>query len=376
MTSTGSKTAIIVGTGATRGSGYSKNGFPLPGDRGFFGHDLVKSQIDKYRALEILFGLFGERGNHYPEQASLEEVWTFVEFLSKGVYSNLYDLKNERTEWIRRTQSAAPYDEEHCLSKVFREQKTIPTPLERIDMTLLAGWDLRLLLSDVYRGVTAPSQNVFQQFIENHGISCDGNTTFISLNYDTVLEYALSNIDGCRWFYPHIQTSIPRDNGGMRVLKPHGSLNWLFQGNEPSVRITTDYRLNPVSHKCWDTNRFEEAAIVPPTQLKQKLNMGETEHGETIFLFTKIWSDMARALVAAEEVFIIGYSFPSTDHHFRTLLRLANKMRTKVYDKVCCCTKAEGGLEGAVFANAVRFFPCEQGHHLSDAGFEAFAKGI
>ena len=123
-------------------------------------------------------------------------------------------------------------------------------------------------------------------------------------------------------------------------------------------------------------NQFEEAAIIPPTQIKQTLNVAETQDFETTRLFSRVWASMRDALAEAERVFVIGYSFPETDHHVRTVLRLVNKSRNKPYEEVYCCTKAEGGLEKAVFDNVVRFFPCESDHHRSDAGFEVFAKGV
>ena len=98
-------------------------------------------------------------------------------------------------------------------------------------MALLAGWDLRCLLSDVFGGVQRPlDENPYTQLMATYGISQDSNTTFISLNYDTVLECALDNVP---WHYMHIASAVTSDVSGIRILKPHGSLNWLFKGNDP-----------------------------------------------------------------------------------------------------------------------------------------------
>ncbi|HEC97112.1 MAG TPA: hypothetical protein ENI58_02995 [Nitrospirae bacterium] len=78
------KTVIIVGTGATIGSGYLKCGNPLPGDKGFFGHAVVREMVKEYPALCIILDFFNShRDNCNYEQASLEEVWTFLEFRRK-----------------------------------------------------------------------------------------------------------------------------------------------------------------------------------------------------------------------------------------------------------------------------------------------------
>lgn len=84
---------------------------------------------------------------------------------------------------------------------------------------------------------------------------------------------------------------------------------------------------------------------------------------------------MAEALTAASRVFIIGYSFPSTDHHLRTLFyqvryRRERENKPKRYDEVFCCMLADGGQE-EVFASADRFLPAER-FHRHDQGFEDF----
>jgi hypothetical protein len=122
------------------------------------------------------------------------------------------------------------------------------------------------------------------------------------------------------------------------------------------------------------TTYFEQVAIIPPMQLKGALNNPETQAALTTHLFGKIWKSVADALVDADRVFIIGYSFPSTDHHFQPLLRLLNaKRKWKKYEEVYCCTRVDAGQEGLVFANANRFFPADtKNFHQHDRGFENF----
>ncbi|HWQ69046.1 MAG TPA: SIR2 family protein [Patescibacteria group bacterium] len=376
MNTNRSNTVVILGTGATIGSGYTRCGQRLPGDRGFFGNPMVQKRLGDYPALDVMLNLFREVHGSDLASVGLEEVWTFLEFCSNGPYKDSYDLNNEKQEWLKRIRTSKRNDE-HCRCGKFRAAGGIPPDLGSIDMSLLAGWDLRCLVSETYRGIESPGVLPnYQKLMDTYGIPQAEPTVFISLNYDTVLEQALAGFTSnpYPWFYPHIDTSEHRDSKGVQVLKPHGSLNWRQTGNIPAVSISTDYSLQPVSNVSTDDNIFEQVAITPPTQLKGALNIPETQAALTTDLFGKIWKSVADALVDADRVFIIGYSFPSTDHHFRTLLRLLNaKRKWKKYEEVYCCTRADAGQEGLVFANANRFFPADtENFHQHDRGFENF----
>lgn len=372
------RTVVILGTGATIGSGYKRCGKKLPGDQDFFNNHVVQSLLKdgNYYALCIMLGTFREMYGENLANTSLEEVWTFLEFSGLDLYKPLTDLTDERSEWlknIRKPESIS--NDEHCYCKQYRDEHTIPPPSE-INLPLLAGWDLRRLLCQVYGEVASPERNLYQLLIEEYKLAKDRSTTFISLNYDTILEKELTRA-GLPWHYLHVQTDVPRNESGIRILKPHGSFNWLFKGNEMPTSINADYSLTPVSHRSSTVNLFQESMIIQPTQLKQAINMSKTQFPVTTALFSNIWKSMAGALVDASRVFIVGYSFPSTDHHFRTLLHQVRHTRgrhkTTKYDEVYCCTLANAGQEELVFANANRFFPANC-FHPNDRGFEDFVR--
>jgi hypothetical protein len=100
----------------------------------------------------------------------------------------LTDLAKERNTWIeaiRKPESQS--DDEHYWTRFYRKDRTTPVPNE-IDLHLLAGWDLRRLVSEIYGAVDAPADlNVYDRLLLQK-IPSDGTTTFISLNYDLVLE--------------------------------------------------------------------------------------------------------------------------------------------------------------------------------------------
>ena len=116
--------------------------------------------------------------------------------------------------------------------------------------------------------------------------------------------------------------------------------------------------------------------IIPPTQTKQVIAIGETQTPESNRLFSAIWGEAVDALVAASKVVVIGYSFPATDLHLQTMFHLAlRKRRYRRYDHVHCCTVADG-REGLVFAGAERYLPATNAHPNSN-GFDGLvAQGL
>lgn len=370
-------TVVILGTGATCGSGYTRNGNRLPGDRGFFGNPGVGVLMGhRHAALDMMLNSFRRLyGAEDLESVGLEEVWTFLEFAGNGLFRDAVDLTEERALWlqaIRKDETRT--EDEHCQPRKWREDRTQPSAAE-MNLLLVAGWDLRRLLSRVYGQLSPPeNDNRYEALLRKYEITKDATTTFISLNYDTVLEDALHRAS-ISWHYRYVSTESKREPAGVRILKPHGSLNWRFRGNEPRVQISTDYSLEPVACRSYEINQFEEALIVPPTQIKQTITVAETQVPEITGLFTSIWQDMMETLATASRVFVIGYSFPPTDLHLRTLLHLALRKREfRPFDEVVCCTKADG-QEGAVFSNAARFLPARS-FRLRDQGFQALVGSI
>lgn len=153
---------VILGTGASIGSGYTRCGHTLPGDRGFFGNPVVWGLLGggRYPALQLMLESFRKLHSRDLRTLGLEEVWTFLEFVGKGFLRESVDFKQQRDEWlkaIRKPESQA--DDEHYWCKQYREDQTIP-PSDRIDLLLLAGWDLRRLLSQVYDNFAPPQDSL------------------------------------------------------------------------------------------------------------------------------------------------------------------------------------------------------------------------
>lgn len=137
-----------------------------------------------------------------------------------------------------------------------------------------------------------------------------GRNTFISFNYDMLLEEALSQL-GVPFSYAfgkqsvnyHPSSKCTTDDDAVRVLKLHGSVNWGKRNNE-SGRAFTIYG-------SYGELRGAQATpqIVPPTW--SKVFADQLQY---------VWDASIRALETATRIVVIGFSIPETDLHFKYLL--------------------------------------------------------
>lgn len=168
------------------------------------------------------------------------------------------------------------------------------------------------------------------------GKSC----SLLSFNYDLGLDYALFNnslpVDYALSYTDNqkIDDKIFDRKKCVPLLKLHGSLNWsrrkccgkivshtLFNKTEPisghgySV-LPIISELNNLS--CCSKPLKEGPFIVPPTWNKTAL------HNE----IGCVWERAANELKDAENIFVLGYSLPSTDFFFNYLFALGVDMKT------------------------------------------------
>ena len=147
----------------------------------------------------------------------------------------------------------------------------------------------------------------------------DGPSTknvFISLNYDLVIERAMSRLG----LVPDYGTGLLRWNGGqpqgtrIKLLKLHGSINWaLIHGENPMVYS-----------KYSDTGVAHPPLLVPPTWNKGSLHN----------VIRAVWADAVEELATATRIIIIGYSMPETDAHIKFMLGTALAENPGLYSVV------------------------------------------
>jgi hypothetical protein len=140
--------------------------------------------------------------------------------------------------------------------------------------------------------------------------------TFISFNYDCLLDRALARHAGRRWrsmegygfdvsdpehhWLDHSGSGRPYKTS-IKLLKPHGSLNWVREGNAWGLR-SDEYGARPE----------DELVIVPPLWQKSF----------DIEPYQTIWRETRRVLSSVKALFVIGYSLPETDVYTQATLRM------------------------------------------------------
>lgn len=133
--------------------------------------------------------------------------------------------------------------------------------------------------------------------------------TFLTFNYDTLLEDSLKGIgqdfnygfdpDQGIWF----DCKPMNDRHSLEVLKLHGSLNWAIDTND-DVKV-------PFVFESYDAllQGGKVPSIVPPTWQKSR--------SDSLF---SVWDRALENIRSATRLVIIGFSMPTTDLHFKYLI--------------------------------------------------------
>lgn len=138
-----------------------------------------------------------------------------------------------------------------------------------------------------------------------------GRNTFITFNYDCLVEDALQSL-GVRYTYGFKPKSVSYDDEcrgldlydpkAIKVLKLHGSVNWALPGKR-GRKLTVFRSYADVMGK----NLYPE--LIAPTW--RKVFDGQLNN---------IWDNAITELATASRVIVIGFSMPPTDMHFKYLL--------------------------------------------------------
>lgn len=139
--------------------------------------------------------------------------------------------------------------------------------------------------------------------------------SFLSFNYDLVLERSLDN-GNCSFNYCADPDRIPIKDTETKVLKLHGSSNWLFCNSCSNLSILGKKVLGDLyNQNCKKCGEKVTPLLIPPTWNKQ---LG-------LPYFKNVWHSAFEEIKSANKIIIIGYSLPETDIYFRHFLSLSLK---------------------------------------------------
>ncbi|ARU26173.1 hypothetical protein [Cellvibrio sp. PSBB006] len=138
----------------------------------------------------------------------------------------------------------------------------------------------------------------------------------ISFNWDLVLDELLFGESHDRGNY-----GFGRRRDGVRLIKPHGSLNWYEGDTGRYIKKDKKYRLTGSKEKpffafmhyrgVFSTKRTYMPLIIPPVQIKQFRGA----------LYRRLWQETVHIISEAHEINFLGYSLASADFHARFILR-------------------------------------------------------
>lgn len=157
-------------------------------------------------------------------------------------------------------------------------------------------------------GPNASSKRLVKRFHARH---IRRNDAIVSFNYDVVFEEALKT--AAVPAYVGLENTTKK----VRIIKPHGSINWIQNGNTILVG-------HNISHPV----------IVAPTHVKfvETNSTTSTKAGylNQSDVLKEIWAELENEMRSARVLVFIGYSFPPADLYFSSVLRsvLADRATT------------------------------------------------
>lgn len=135
-----------------------------------------------------------------------------------------------------------------------------------------------------------------------------GENTFITFNYDTILENSLRKLHvsfdyGSNKIIQAVGSHSASQGSSVPILKLHGSVNWARRTTDASAQINAFDNYNAL--------RAEKLIpeLVPPTWKKAFDTPLED-----------VWETAIQRLKSATRVVIVGFSLPPADLHFKYLL--------------------------------------------------------
>lgn len=205
-------------------------------------------------------------------------------------------------------------------------------------------------------------------------------TAFLSLNYDIIIDSVLVNL------YPkyHLDYGVefvnfkrendwerPDQNKSISLLKPHGSLNWLYCPTcnhierTPQKAVDAFYKANP----CKDCRTPMKPVIIPPTFYKDISNP----------FIQQIFLKADEILRSADKIFVCGYSFPDADMHIKYLLKRAERFRGNtpeiyVINNHCGKRDKTEQRKDDEKKRYLRFFRDKKKVYYTDISFEKFSE--
>lgn len=261
------------------------------------------------------------RNNNFKEdQERIGKVFKLLAELQKAHSKSFLDLNNIETlfgalEMAKMTKTLSDYTEQEISE--FRECLVLLI-VRTLEESIEFDKDLEF-------GIRPhESYDRLVKLLDDKALSTSSVFTF---NYDVALDLAFhGNNIGINYCLDN------RRDGKINLLKLHGSINWVRRAKEilpfmlewftqdsslvrthlNSTKLIFSKRLDRIKTYHGNGPFDELPVIVPPTWNK-------TEYHGTL---TNVWTEAAKNLSTARNIYVFGYSLPETDSFFKYLYSL------------------------------------------------------
>jgi NAD-dependent SIR2 family protein deacetylase len=236
------------------------------------------------------------------------------------------------------------------------------------------------LMADIINNSLKLNKNIHRNLVNKLKINGDLNhTLFLTTNYDILCDNAIldlypeDKVDYGVDFVNYRDGSFERpDLNSIKLLKLHGSLNWLYCPTCNNLRITPYekgvYQLmtDPAASYCNKCETIYSPIIVPPTFYKDL---------SKVFL-SQVWNRAENELSEVEHLIFCGYSFPDADIHIKYLIKRIQKNRKNPQLlKITVINNHKGKKEEIKHEEKFRFQRFLGNYvNYTDYGFEDFCK--
>ena len=274
---------------------------------------------------------------------AIDDNYPLMRELTENIEQEIANTKSSLTEHYREIAGAIKGDIESLLTYLSTDFPWKTDTTKYANRSLYSA--ILSIISRHFQSLAQKGRNLqitnkiwknFAEFIRENASDCN----FITLNYDILLEEVISSaypylshrseIFGNLYQYP--MENICSRNGHVLVdgsfeeplpalLKLHGSANWFWAGITPS---------DAIYYRTWDNyekNNIDmglKPYIIPPVMDKNAFYNHIAIHA--------LWQQAEKVLKEADEIYIIGFSFPQTDlsvkYLFQSALRHSN---AKIY---------------------------------------------
>ncbi len=235
------------------------------------------------------------------------------------------------------------------------------------------------LMADIIDNSLRTSKNIHRKLVRKLNSNGDlENTIFLTTNYDILCDNAILDL------YPNKKvdygvdfvnyregTFVRPDLDSIKLLKLHGSLNWLYCPTCNNLRITPYEKgvytlmVDPASSYCQKCETVYSPIIVPPTFYKDL---------SKVFL-SQVWNRAENELLEVEHLIFCGYSFPDADIHIKYLIKRIQKNRRNPQSLKITVINNHNGKKEEVKTEEKLRFQRFLGHNVnySNFSFEEFA---